>query len=348
MKRSKVSDLGQVKKLNCWACGLEDISALSLLPNVEVLTLSVNKIRSLEPLRHCHKLAELYIRNNQIVALGEIGHLRELYNLRILWLENNPCAFEENYRLKVLKYLPMLHKLDNAVVTEYELDEASRLDFEASCQINGSIDNVDENSNDNVEPVRLDAVLIESSDEDEIEELTNRLEELKKQDFDEESLLQTKEILAERSIDSDRSASWSDSVKSNGNNQEIIEKESKDFGLCNDDGFKDENEPKVVVDKSEEYDKMEEISFKRVSAHDNFQRFSIEETNKLRVELGLKPRTFNSVKHCSSVTSVQQQVQSPNVLSAILCLMNDLNKDSLDMVIDACKQRREALQDAEI
>ena len=47
--RTRVSDMNQVKKLNCWGAELSDISVIMKLRNVEVLSLrSVETIISLQ------------------------------------------------------------------------------------------------------------------------------------------------------------------------------------------------------------------------------------------------------------------------------------------------------------
>lgn len=96
------------------ACDLTDISELKYLTQVEILTLSVNKIKTLESLKYCTNLKELYIRDNQISDINQLFYLKNLQQLRILWLADNPCALDNNYRLITLKVLPNLHKLDNA------------------------------------------------------------------------------------------------------------------------------------------------------------------------------------------------------------------------------------------
>ncbi|XP_036443058.1 cilia and flagella associated protein 410 [Colossoma macropomum] len=123
LARAKASDLDSVKKLNCWGCNLTDISIFSEIPNIEVLTLSANKISSLEHISNCQNLTELYLRRNDIQNLSELGHLKNLACLKVLWLAENPCCEPDpvKYRLTVLKNLPGLHKLDNQVVTEEEL-----------------------------------------------------------------------------------------------------------------------------------------------------------------------------------------------------------------------------------
>ncbi|XP_029971832.1 cilia- and flagella-associated protein 410-like isoform X1 [Salarias fasciatus] len=123
LAKAKASDLESVRKLNCWGCKLTDISIFSQMPNIEVLTLSVNSISSLAPLSGCLCLSELYLRRNTIPSLSELSHLRRLSRLRVLWLAENPCCGTDpsRYRLTVLRCLPRLQKLDNQVVTEDEL-----------------------------------------------------------------------------------------------------------------------------------------------------------------------------------------------------------------------------------
>ncbi|XP_077581280.1 cilia and flagella associated protein 410 isoform X2 [Stigmatopora nigra] len=93
------------------------------MPNIEVLTLSVNSISSLAPLAGCLSVCELYLRRNMIASLSELWYLRPMRRLRILWLADNPCCGENSsqYRLTVLRCLPRLQKLDNKVVTEDEI-----------------------------------------------------------------------------------------------------------------------------------------------------------------------------------------------------------------------------------
>jgi Leucine-rich repeat (LRR) protein len=83
------------------------------MPQLEVLSLSVNEISSLEPFSACKNLVELYLRKNAIEDINQIMYLTELRNLRILWLSDNPIAHLPEYRLLVIGLLPWLEKLDN-------------------------------------------------------------------------------------------------------------------------------------------------------------------------------------------------------------------------------------------
>lgn len=124
--RSKQSDLSAIKKLNCWGAELGDVSLLRRMPNVEVLAFSINKIRSLVDFAGCRRLRELYVRKNEIRDLAEIRHLRHLPDLTSLWLDENPCTLHPEYRMTVLRNLPNLEKLDNVVVHPEEVQEAMR------------------------------------------------------------------------------------------------------------------------------------------------------------------------------------------------------------------------------
>ncbi|KFP33951.1 Protein C21orf2, partial [Colius striatus] len=102
------------------------ISICRDLPNIEVITFSVNGISDLEPLNQCQNLSELYLRKNNIMSLNELFYLKNLPRLRVLWLSENPCCGSDphRYRMTVLRNLPSLQKLDNQAVTEEELTQA--------------------------------------------------------------------------------------------------------------------------------------------------------------------------------------------------------------------------------
>ncbi|NWW70607.1 CU002 protein, partial [Climacteris rufus] len=102
------------------------ISICRDLPNIEVITFSVNGISDLEPLQRCQNLSELYLRKNNISSLDELFYLKALPRLRVLWLAENPCCGPDphRYRMTVLRNLPSLQRLDNQAVTEEELSQA--------------------------------------------------------------------------------------------------------------------------------------------------------------------------------------------------------------------------------
>ncbi len=132
LARSKIDNLSMVKKVNVWGNDIEDVKILRQMPNVEILSLSVNRINTLKEFSYCPKLQELYLRKNNIADLSEIRYLINLSDLKILWLWDNPCADAPNYREYVIKALPNLTKLDNDPVTQEERAAASKLNINFS------------------------------------------------------------------------------------------------------------------------------------------------------------------------------------------------------------------------
>ncbi|XP_035953128.2 cilia- and flagella-associated protein 410 isoform X1 [Halichoerus grypus] len=126
LSRAKASELHSVRKLNCWGSRLTDVSICREMPSLEVITLSVNSVSTLEPVSQCQQLSELYLRKNCIPSLAELFYLKGLPRLRVLWLAENPCCGTDPhlYRMTVLRNLPHLQKLDNQAVTEEELSRA--------------------------------------------------------------------------------------------------------------------------------------------------------------------------------------------------------------------------------
>lgn len=120
MMRSKCDRLDMVKNLNLWGNDISDVSVLSSLPNLEILSLSVNKIQSLNDFQYCPRLSELYLRKNLITDLSEVQYLKNLRGLKVLWLWDNPCSESQNYRQYVIQQLPQLEKLDNQNVSPEE------------------------------------------------------------------------------------------------------------------------------------------------------------------------------------------------------------------------------------
>lgn len=108
VQKTKCEDFAMIKNLNLWGCDVEDISVIRRLHNAEVLSLSMNRISSLVDLQDCKALQELYLRKNLIADVNELRYLSNLPNLKVLWMLENPCTETEDYRQKVLEYLPIL------------------------------------------------------------------------------------------------------------------------------------------------------------------------------------------------------------------------------------------------
>ena len=67
-------------------------------------------------------------RRNKVEDLDEILHLRNLKNLQVLWLSENPIAKNPNYRMFCIKNLPNLIKLDDQNITREERMMANNMD----------------------------------------------------------------------------------------------------------------------------------------------------------------------------------------------------------------------------
>ena len=96
------------------------------MPNLEIVSLSVNKIRTLKPFSFLPKLRELYLRKNMIADLNEIKYLIDNNNLKILWLSENPICENPNYRNIIISVLPQIIKLDDIIISEEERINANK------------------------------------------------------------------------------------------------------------------------------------------------------------------------------------------------------------------------------
>lgn len=141
-QKAKSDRLESIRNLNLWGSNLEDISILEEMPSLEIVSLSVNKIRTLKPFSNLQNLRELYLRQNLISNLNEIKHLTECQNLTVLWLNENPICDNPNYRAVVICVLPQLQKLDNIPITDEERDKAEK-------KLSGNYEENDEEEFDN-------------------------------------------------------------------------------------------------------------------------------------------------------------------------------------------------------
>ena len=146
--------LGSIKNLNLWGTNLEDISLIQEMPSLEIVSLSVNKIRSLKAFSGLPNLRELYLRKNMICDLNEIKYLTDCENLKILWLSENPICDNPNYRKIVISVLPQLVKFDDIIITEEERKNADKILLQGNNNVSDyedeNIDNFDNYNNDNI------------------------------------------------------------------------------------------------------------------------------------------------------------------------------------------------------
>ena len=83
-QKVKSDRLDIIRKLNLWGNNIENISIIREMPSLEIVSLSINKIRTLVPFAKLQNLRELYLRCNLISNLNEIKHLTSCENLTVL------------------------------------------------------------------------------------------------------------------------------------------------------------------------------------------------------------------------------------------------------------------------
>ena len=125
--KTKVQDLSHVKNLNLWGSELSDVSIVSLMDNVEIISLSVNKVNTLVDFSHCGNLQELYLRKNNLDDIAEVVFLKDLKKLKLLFLSDNPCSNHPFYKAFILRTLPNLLKLDDEEITYRDRQSANSI-----------------------------------------------------------------------------------------------------------------------------------------------------------------------------------------------------------------------------
>ena len=106
-------DFGNIKNINLWGNNIDDISLLSEMPSLEIISLSVNYIKDLSVFRNLKNVKELYLKDNLISDFTQIENLKNCTKLKILCLQENPISNQSNYSQKIFEILPFLKKLDD-------------------------------------------------------------------------------------------------------------------------------------------------------------------------------------------------------------------------------------------
>jgi len=144
-QKVKSDRIESIRNLNLWGSNIEDISIIREMPSLEIVSLSVNKIRTLSPFANLQNLRELYLRRNLIANLNEIKYLTNCENLSVLWLSENPIYDNPNYRAVIICILPQLQKLDDIPITDEEREKAEK-------KLSGNLEEEEDGNDEEEEP----------------------------------------------------------------------------------------------------------------------------------------------------------------------------------------------------
>lgn len=75
LQKCKTDSLKKIKRLDVFSSELDEVSLIKEMPNLEICSLSLNKIESLSYFSMCANLQELYLRKNLINDLFEVRSL---------------------------------------------------------------------------------------------------------------------------------------------------------------------------------------------------------------------------------------------------------------------------------
>lgn len=131
-QKAKTDIIEKITKINLWGNNIDDISIIEEMKQLQIISLSVNKISSLKAFKNHQNITDLSLRSNNIFDFNEVAYLSSCPNLRVLWLNDNPISEDEAYRSKVIQLLPQINKLDDILITESERFENIKNEYKDS------------------------------------------------------------------------------------------------------------------------------------------------------------------------------------------------------------------------
>ena len=69
LSKCKTDKLSAVKNINLWGNDIDNLTVLRDCPNLEIVSLSLNKVQTLKDLAYCEKVQEIFLRKNLICDL---------------------------------------------------------------------------------------------------------------------------------------------------------------------------------------------------------------------------------------------------------------------------------------
>ncbi|NWV30131.1 LRC72 protein, partial [Origma solitaria] len=127
-----IPSLSQFRRLRCLWINNNKIQDLTFLIKSYCLTelyLNNNELTDISgALKHLCSLQILFLHSNELKKLGKtVKELKGMRSLQTLNLFQNPLAYDPDYRLYVIYFLPSVQLLDRKLVTQRERESALHL-----------------------------------------------------------------------------------------------------------------------------------------------------------------------------------------------------------------------------
>ncbi|KER29359.1 hypothetical protein T265_13389, partial [Opisthorchis viverrini] len=261
-----------------------------------------NKICCLEPFSHCYNLQELYLRGNQITDIHEVAHLKWLFTLQKIWLQDNPFTSADDltvsgksiYSASIVRNLQHLTHLDHTGITPEERAEAESFGLML------------------LAPPHPTSHLCEQTSLDDTENLCSTMDSITATDLEsditEAHSAPTETLKSDKLNESEKTKS--SSLKRTG--VKSLPTGRADFVTSS------------PVQQSEQLDSC---------------YVTVQETNKIRQECGLKPLNKNKISPPARLPSPTMVDNERLVRNAVLRLLKTLNQRSLETVVHAAERR---------
>ena len=114
-----IKNISGLIALNIKGKNINDISILSQIPSLEIVSLNNNDINNLVVFKNLKNLKKLSLKGNKINDFNQIENLRYCSKLEYLKLKDNPISLEKNYFSSIVGLLPNLKILDDININKF-------------------------------------------------------------------------------------------------------------------------------------------------------------------------------------------------------------------------------------
>ena len=181
-----IENFKNLEILNMSSCKLFSLKNLPILPNLTKIELNDNNLteKELIKLAQYPYLSEIYVANNLIKSFEDLKQLRNMRELHLLDLSDNPICQNKDYREKIFEIFPRLLFLDgigknNEIYEEFVEENEEEEEEEENEDDKNFIENDEENENksddesDSEEEQNEDEENINDEEEEEEDEIEN-------------------------------------------------------------------------------------------------------------------------------------------------------------------------------